>query len=142
MNSKIGDLKLYDKIIGDVVANVATEAGRTDNKIYLKWFDPNLSPHKVYFYGAMIISDIYKIDIYLDMPIFKYIFFKLKHWKHRKRIKWISVKKVPLKVVPVQTIIDHIENFNEMRPEANQMWYDLLNKYYEAKGRIDENNHN
>lgn len=136
-------LNKYDKIMADVVANVMTEAGRADNKIYLKWFDLSKPGHRIYFHGAIITSDICKIPIYLDMPLYKYIVFKIKNRKHRKQLKWISQKKVPLKVVPTQVIIDHLENFHSMRPEADKKWQNILDLYYETKEEaVSENSSN
>lgn len=143
MESKLGNLNLYDKLMADVVANVLNEASRTDNKIYLKWFDPDYGGHKTYFYGALIASDVCKMTIYLDMPFFKYLKFKLSNWKRRKQIKWVRQNKVPLAATPIQEIIDHLEVFHGLRPEANQIWYDILIKYYEPKkGEKNESNCN
>ena len=126
-------LNKYDKIMADVVANVMTEAGRTDSKIYLKWFDSNKPAHRVYFYGAIIASDVCKIPIYLDMPSYKYIPFKIKNWKHRKQLKWTSQNKVPLEAVPTQEILDFLENFHSLQPDANKTWQNILDLYYEPK---------
>ena len=143
MESKKGDLNLYDKIMADVVANVITEAGRTDNKIYLKWFDPGYGGHKTYFYGALVASDVCKIPIYLDMPFFKYLKFKFSNWKRRKQLHWVRVKNVPLAATPIQAIIDHLEIFHDLRPEANQIWGDILIRFYEPKkGEANESNCN
>lgn len=137
MESKFGNLDLYDKIMGDVCANVLNESGRTNNQIYLKWFNPDDCAQRVYFHGAAIISDIFAqhniCTIYLNMSLWKYIPFKIKNWKRRKQIKWISENKVPLTATPVRAIIDHIEGFNEIRSEANVIWQDILDKYYEPK---------
>lgn len=144
MDTKIGDLNLYDKIMADVIANVITEAGRTNGQIYLKWFRPeDLSSHKVYYYGALIASDACKMLIYLDMPVFQYIKFKLLNWKRRKQIRRIKEKDMPLTATPVQAIIDHLEVFHNLRPEAYRIWRDILNKYYEPKkGENNESNCN
>ena len=79
MDSKLGNLKLYDEIVGTVVANVLAESTRTDNKIYLKWFESDQASHSVYFEGACIAAAVLKTQIYMDMPLHKYILFKLKN---------------------------------------------------------------
>ncbi len=143
MESKLGNFNLYDRIMGDVCANVMTEATYTDNQIYLKWFNPDDCAQRVYFHGAAIVSDLFNQNkictIYLDMSLWKYIPFKIKNWKRRKQIRWVSENKVPLTATPIRAIIDHIEGFNKMRPEANEIWQDILDKYYEPKkGEADK----
>lgn len=93
MDSKLGNLKLYDEIVGTVVANVLAESARTDNKIYLKWFESDQASHNVYFEGASIAAAVLKTQIYMDMPLHKYILFKFKNWRRRKLLKWVRTKK-------------------------------------------------
>ena len=108
MDSKLGNLNLYDQIVASVVANNLAEAARTNNKIYLKWFDPEQASHNVYFEGASIAATVLKSQIYLDMPLPRYIIFKLKNWKRRKQLKWIHTNKVPEAATQIQLIINHI----------------------------------
>ena len=68
MESKLNNLNFYDQVVGTVVANVISETARTDNQIYLKWFDPSSPSHMVYFNGALIAAAIFKNKINLDMP--------------------------------------------------------------------------
>lgn len=135
-------VKYYDTIVGTVVANILSEAARNDNKIYLKDFDPSLPSHRVYFYGATIGSMALKEKINFSMPLIKYIKFKFSHWKIHEQLKYISPKKVPENITPIQTIVDHMEKFHNI--EGDQLiWQSILDAYYEPKGEnTDEDNCN
>lgn len=127
------ELKRYDTIVGTVVTNVFSEAARTNNEIYLKWFDPSIPSHRVYFHGAIIGATIFKNKVNLDMPFHKYIWFKLTHWKNRKQFKHINVNKVPSAATQVQLIINHMEQFYEIPAEDKSIWQNILDVYYEPK---------
>ena len=126
-------LNKYDKIMADVLANVINEAAHTDNKIYLKRFDFNQPAHQAYFYGACIASDICKFPIYFNTPLIKYIKLKLMNWKRRKQFKWVRQNNVPIEAIPIQVIIDHIENFHKIRPNADETWKSIVDTYYNPK---------
>ena len=126
------EIKRYDTIVGTVVANVLSEAARTNNEIYLKWFDMSKPAHRVYFHGATIGSLVLKTKVYLDMPFFKYIWFKLTHRRVRKQFSYVPSHKVPLSATPVQAIIDHIEQHYEFKPN-DPTWQIILECYYEPK---------
>ena len=143
MDSKLGNLKLYDEIVGTVVANVLAESTRTDNKIYLKWFESGQASHNVYFEGACIAAAVLKTQIYMDMPLHKYILFKFKNWRRRKLLKWVRTKKVPESATQIQLIIKHISTHFELIPETDAIWRDINYRYYmKKKGATDESNCN
>lgn len=143
MDSKLGNLKLYDEIVGTVVANVLAESTRTDNKIYLKWFESDQASHNVYFEGASIAAAVLKTQIYMDMPLHKYILFKFKNWRRRKLLKWVRTKKVPESATQIQLIINHISTHFELTPETGAIWRDINYRYYtKKKGATDESNCN
>ena len=142
MDSKLGNLKLYDEIVASVVANNFAEASRTNNQIYLRWFNSDEASHNVYFEGASIAASVLKNKVYMDMPFFKYLIFKLKHWRRRKQLKWISTNKVPEEATQVQLIIDHISNFFELGEETYSIWRDINYRYYVKKGEADESSSN
>lgn len=143
MNSKLGNLNLYDQIVAAVVANNLAEAARTNNKIYLKWFDPEQASHNVYFEGACIAAAVLKTQIYMDMPLHKYILFKFKNWRRRKLLKWVRTKNVPESATQIQLIINHISTHFELTPETGTIWRDINYRYYtKKKGATDESNCN
>ena len=142
MDSKLGNLKLYDQVVAAVVANNLAEAARTNNKIYLKWFDPEQASHNVYFEGASIAATVLKSQIYLDMPLPRYIMFKLKNWKRHKQIKWIRTSKVPEAATQIQLIINHISTHFELTPETGTIWRDINYRYYTKKGVTNEGSDN
>lgn len=143
MDSKLGNLKLYDEIVGTVVANVLAESARTDNKIYLKWFQSDQASHSVYFEGASIAAAVLKTQIYMDMPLHKYILFKLKNWRRRKLLKWVRTKDVPESATQIQLIINHISTHFELTPETGTIWRDINYRYYtKRKGATDESSNN
>lgn len=131
------ELKRYDTIVGTVVANVFAEAGRTENKVYLKDFNPSNPSHRVYYYGALIGATIFKDKAYLNMPLYKYVWFKLTHWKARKQIQHISSKKIPPTATKVQAIMDYIEEFYSIE-EDKSIWQEILDAYYEPKKGVEE----
>lgn len=139
MDSKLGNLSLYDQIVAAIVANNLAEAARTDNKIYLRWFDMDQPSHKVYFEGASIAATVLKTHLYMDMPFHRYILFKIKNWRRRKQLKWISSKKVPKEATQIQVIINHISTHFELTPETGLIWRDINYRYYtKKKGESNE----
>lgn len=137
MESKLNNFNFYDQVVGTVVANVISETARTDNQIYLKWFDPSSSSHMVYFNGALIAAAIFKNKINLDMPLYKYLWFKLTNWKNRKFLQHININKVPEKATQVQVIIDHIEQHYEFQSESYTIWKSIYDTYYNKKKGVN-----
>ena len=73
----------------------------------------------------------------LDMPLYKYIWFKLTHWKSRIHFQHISSKKIPPTATKVQAIVDYMEEFYEIG-EDKSIWQNILDTYYEPKRKEEE----
>ena len=143
MDTKLGNLNLYDQIVAAVVANNLAEAARTDNKIYLRWFEVDQPAHNVYFEGATIAATVLKTHIYMDMPFHRYLIFKIKNWRRHQLLKWIKTDKIPEKATQVQIIINHISTHFDLSPEIGAIWRDINYRYYtKKKGESDEGSNN
>lgn len=81
--------KLYDSVVSTIMSNVMVECARC-GKILLYDFKPELDMDKLYFNVAAIVADISKEKLYLHMPFWGYIRFRMKFWKKRMNLRWFS----------------------------------------------------
>ena len=80
---------LYDSVVTTILTNVLVERERC-GKFLLYDFDPNLDLDRLYFNVAAIAADIRKENLYLHMPFWSYVKFRIKRWKKRMNLKWFS----------------------------------------------------
>ena len=82
---------LYDDIVGKVMLNVQNQAAYAKGKIILWDFQQTAPTDRLYYNVACIVSDLFNMQIYLQMPLFEYLKFKRKR-KSRKNLHWVSRK--------------------------------------------------
>lgn len=80
---------LYDSVVNTIVTNVLVERKRC-GKILLYDFRPELDADRLYFNVAAVVADVKRENLYLDMPFWKYVVFRIKRWKRRMNLKWVS----------------------------------------------------
>ena len=80
---------LYDSVVTTIMTNVLVERERC-GKFLLYDFDPNLDLDRLYFNVAAIAADIRRENLYLHMPFWSYVKFRIKRWKKRMNLKWFS----------------------------------------------------
>ena len=81
--------KQYDEIVRTIMQNVLAERNIA-NRIVLWDFQEEQAMDKLYFNVASIIADIYKENIYLQMPLIPYLKMKWRRRKGRKNLRWIG----------------------------------------------------
>ena len=84
--------RLYDEIVGATIHNIFNYS-RKNNRIILLDFDKNDIYSQYMYKVALIVCSLSPKDekvIVLHMNPFKYLWFKLTHWKNRKFIKYFS----------------------------------------------------
>ena len=67
--------KQYDGIIGATVINIFSFS-KNNNKIIFNNFDYKNKIHRVFLESAFLLSTTHKMDIYLNMPLFPFLYFK------------------------------------------------------------------
>lgn len=80
---------LYDSVITTIMTNVLVERERC-GKFLLYDFNQKSDSDRLYFNVAAIAADLNKENLYLDMPFWDYVRFRIKRWKKRMNLKWFS----------------------------------------------------
>ena len=80
---------LYDSVITTVMTNVLVERERC-GKFLLYDFQQNEDADRLYFNVTAIAADLQKENIYLDMPFWDYVKFRMKRWKRRMNLRWFG----------------------------------------------------
>lgn len=122
--------KQYDNIVQKVMINVLVEHERND-KYLLYEFDPTNDSNKLYFNVTTVVADLNRKQIYLDMPFFEYIKFKMKRKKKRTNIKWFGpfqkrkmLTENKVSVTDLMTYVSEQLNFDiELFKEINDEYY-------------------
>ena len=84
----MNNYKLYDEILATIFQNIMVEKERDDG-IYVNGYYDNYICN-TYMKMVESVADITDTPIVMLMPLFSYIKFKFRHWKVRKRYKWVS----------------------------------------------------
>ena len=79
----------YDKIVNSIYLNICAERNYA-GEIILWDFQENNPVDRLYFNVAAAASDIYGVNIYLNMSLINFIKFAWKRRKVRKNICWLS----------------------------------------------------
>lgn len=112
--------KLYDTIVANTVYYFAQN--KADIKI--KNFDNKNLIHKYYFEIASMVSGLYNKQIYINMPLCKYIPFKIKNRK-KVKLRWISNEKVKFE--------SNIEEILKTMIDDISICADIYDTYYKEK---------
>lgn len=83
------DYILYDSVVNTILINVLVERERC-GKFLLYDFHPDNDAEKLYFNVAAVAADMRKENLYLDLPLWTYIKFRIKRWRRRMNLKWVS----------------------------------------------------
>lgn len=118
MNESI--YKIYDTI----VANTIYYFVQNKADIKIKKFDNKNFIHKYYFEIASMASGLYNKQIYINMPLCKYIPFKIKNRK-KVKLKWISNEKVKFE--------SNIEDILKTMMSDISICADIYNTYYKEE---------
>lgn len=122
-------IKQYDEIVGVIMSNVIVEEQR--NKRIVIWdFHPNNKTEQLYFNAAAVVSDIYKVPIYVQTSLWSYIKLRF-HFRKRKNLRYLTqraVKKVDQELItPAYIIMDFIREHYKI--EESVFW-DINKEYY------------
>ena len=80
---------LYDSVVNTIMTNVLVERERC-GKFLLYDFHQEEDSDRLYFNVTAVAADLRKENIYLDMPFRDYVKFRIKRWKRRMNLKWLS----------------------------------------------------
>ena len=67
--------KQYDGILGATIINIFSFS-KKNNYIVFNNFDYKNKLHRVFLESAFLLSTIHKMDIYLNMPLYSFLYFK------------------------------------------------------------------
>ena len=79
--------RIYDEIISVSISNAGAERQR-NGICLIRDFNPDNPRHMLYYEASLIYSSIINEPLYLHMSLWKYIKFKLNHWKSRKQLNY------------------------------------------------------
>lgn len=80
---------LYDSVVSSIMTNVLVERERC-GKFLLYDFRQNEDADRLYFNVTAVVADLRKENIYLDMPFWDYVKFRMKRWKRRMNLRWFG----------------------------------------------------
>ena len=121
-------MKLYDNICGACMVNTYSES--KDGRIILKNFNEKLYTHMFEFEVARILQYIYRDrQIYLNMPFFKYLKFKVKYRK--LKLKWISNKESQISEFDIDEMLKYVATAYEV--DFNTIYKEIYNSYWRKK---------
>lgn len=122
--------KQYDEIVRTIMQNVLAERNIA-NRIVLWDFQEEQAMDKLYFNVASIIADIYKENIYLQMPLIPYLKMKWRRRKGRKNLRWIGhfrANQLPEDAkTSVFILMDYVREYYDLPYE---IFEDINNEYY------------
>ncbi len=79
----------YDKVVNVIAQNVLVERQRC-GKFLLYDFDQTQNEDRLYYNVMVVMADVKKEKIYIDMPFFQYVKFRLHRFKVRKNLRWFG----------------------------------------------------
>ena len=117
--------KQYDGIIGATVINIFSFS-KNNNKIVFNNFDYKNKTHRVFLESAFLLSTTHKMDIYLNMPLFPFLYFKYFVVKKRND-KIFRIKKVQENGMNIEEVAKfEAESYNH----SVYVFDDIYNAYY------------
>lgn len=79
----------YDKVVNVIAQNVLVERQRC-GRFLLYDFDQTQNEDQLYYNVMAVMADVKKEKLYIDMPFFQYINFKLHRFRVRKNLRWFG----------------------------------------------------
>lgn len=86
MNNKFLE---YDKVVNVIAQNVLVERQRC-GKFLLYDFDQTQNEDQLYYNVMAVMADVKKEKLYIDMPFFQYVKFKLHRFRVRRNLRWFG----------------------------------------------------
>jgi hypothetical protein len=126
-------IKEYDDIMRLIMQNVINQASYTNGDIVLWDFDSDSIIDLLYFEAACMTADLFEKQIYINLPLFKYLILK---WKHRKRknLHHLSRKRADSLDCEGKTSVFIIMDFIREYLKINgSKFTDIYNEYYRGK---------
>ena len=122
----------YDKIVNTIYLNVCAERKHT-GEIVIWDFQPDSAVDLLYYNVATAASDVYKCNIYLDMPLLKFWKFCREH-KGRKNLCWVSPRLKKLYPPEIKTSVYIIMDCVRMHHDITMDIFKRINEaYYEQR---------
>lgn len=79
----------YDKVVNVIAQNVLVERQRC-GRFLLYDFDQTQNEDQLYYNVMAVMADVKKEKLYIDMPFFQYIKFKLHRFRVRRNLRWFG----------------------------------------------------
>lgn len=79
----------YDKVVNVIAQNVLVERQRC-GKFLLYNFDQTQNEDRLYYNVMAVMADVKKEKLYIDMPFFQYVKFKLHRFRVRRNLRWFG----------------------------------------------------
>ena len=129
--------RIYDEVISVSISNAGAERQR-NGICLIRDFDPDNPRHMLYFEASLIYCSIINEPLYLYMSLFKYIVFRIRHWKSRRQLKYLTYTKLSEReldeshdlgftITPVDKIMDYVAGWAH---EMYDMSAEDFNKIY------------
>lgn len=117
----------YDRMVQATLINIYTMS-KDDNKVILVNFDPKTDTDKCVVEIAKISQSLWNFDIEVDLPLFKFLMFKIKNKDARvKRYKKYSEKKVDVQELKMFVSKAYVE--------TTMIYKKIYDTYYNPKTR-------
>lgn len=117
--------KIYDELLATLYQNIQVEHGR-DEGIYIYGYT-DTPMCNVYMRMAEAHADLLGIRVVMLLPLFSYFKFKFKHWKVRRRYKWIAPQKYYKTVTPITEIAKFVAEYHK---QSDSIYEEIYNEYY------------
>ena len=115
--------KQYDGILGATIINIFSFS-KKDNYIVFNNFDYKNKLHRVFLESAFLLSTTHKMDIYLNMPLHSFLYFK-----------YFVIKKRGEKVFRIRDAQENgvnIEEVAEFEAKSYNLAISVLDDIYDA----------
>lgn len=117
----------YDRMVQATLINIYTMS-KDNDKVILVNFDPKIDTDKCVIEIAKISQSLWNFDIEVDLPLFKFLMFKIKNKDARiKRYKKYSEKKVDVQELKMFVSKAYVE--------TTMVYKEIYDTYYNPKTR-------
>lgn len=117
--------KQYDELLATLYVNIQVEYGR-DEGIYVYGYE-DTPECNTYMKLADAHADLNHTRIVMLMPLVPYLRFKMKHWKVRRRYKWVAPQKFYETVTPITEITRFVADHYS---QSYSIYEDIYKEYY------------
>lgn len=120
-------LRLMDQVTASLCANVLSENALIGD-IRLAGLDLSKPSHKLYLVEAEQMAALMNKKVYIPLPLFSYLWFRIKRWKYYKAYKRMT--DIRDNDTLVDTILDHVAHYHKI---GNDFYEAIYNAYYKIK---------